>query len=351
MSLNVTLKHRFPNFTADVAFSAPTPGVVALFGPSGCGKSTVMMAVAGLLKADEVHVELNGVVLSDRAPADRRIGVVFQDGRLFPHLSVSSNLRYGMKRAPAGPVSFNEVVELLGISHLLNRKPGKLSGGERQRVAIGRALLSQPHLLLMDEPMAALDASRKQEIMPFLVRVHDEMKIPIMIVTHSIEEVARLADTLVLLSNGSVEAVGPVGKVLASADLPFATGNDAGAVLSAKVMSHDEERRLTRLDAQGVMICVPMLNQPVGSAVRVRIPAREVTLALERPNRISANNIIPGTVRNVRETADRSMALVEIAAGDALFLSQLTPDSRQQLEIEVGGPVLALFKSIGVQVL
>ncbi|MFG1477709.1 molybdenum ABC transporter ATP-binding protein [Xanthobacter sp. V4C-4] len=351
MSLDVTLKHAFPNFSLDVAFSAPTPGVVALFGPSGCGKTTVMSAVSGLLKADEVHIDLDGDVLSDKAPADRRIGVVFQDGRLFPHMSVVANLRYGMRRAPPGPVKFDEAVELLGIGHLLDRRPGRLSGGERQRVAIGRALLSQPRLLLMDEPMAALDASRKQEIMPFLARLHDEMNIPIMIVTHSIEEVARLADTLVLMSKGHVEAAGPVGEVLARADLPFATGSNAGAVLSATVERHDQARWLTQLDASGVKILVPILDRPPGSRLRVRIPANEVALALEPPSRISTNNIISGTVRNVRETEDKTMALVEVAVGDVLFLSQLTPDSRQELEIAPRKPVLALFKSIGVQVL
>ncbi|MFG1431255.1 molybdenum ABC transporter ATP-binding protein [Xanthobacter sp. V2C-8] len=351
MSLDVTVKHDFPSFSLDVAFSAPTPGVVALFGPSGCGKTTVMSAVSGLLKADTARIVLDGDVLSDKAPAERRIGVVFQDGRLFPHMSVGSNLRYGMRRAPEGPVKFDETVELLGIGHLLDRRPGRLSGGERQRVAIGRALLSQPRLLLMDEPMAALDASRKQEIMPFLARLHDEMHIPIMIVTHSIEEVARLADTLVLISKGHIEAAGPVGEVLARADLPFSTGTNAGAVLSARIGRHDCARWLTEIDAGGVKILVPIMDRPPGTPVRVRIPASEVALALEEPQAISTNNVIAGTVRNVRETEDKTMALAEVAVGDTLFLSQLTPDSRHDLDIQPGKPVLALFKSIGVQVL
>ncbi|MFG1393019.1 molybdenum ABC transporter ATP-binding protein [Xanthobacter agilis] len=351
MSLDVTVKHNFPSFSLDISFSAPTPGVVALFGPSGCGKTTVMSAVSGLLKTDEARVVLDGDVLSDRQPAERRIGVVFQDGRLFPHMTVAANLRYGMRRAPAGPVKFDEAVELLGIGHLLGRRPAKLSGGERQRVAIGRALLSQPRLLLMDEPMAALDSSRKQEIMPFLARLHDEMNIPIMIVTHSIEEVARLADTLVLISKGHIEASGPVGAVLARADLPFSTGSNAGAVISATVEQHDHARWLTQLDAQGVKILVPILDRPLGTRLRVRIPAREVALALEEPRLISTNNVIAGTVRTVRETEDKTMALAEVAVGDVLFLSQLTPDSRQDLDIQPNKPVLALFKSIGVQVL
>lgn len=270
MTLEILLKHTFPNFTADVDFIAPTPGVVALFGPSGCGKSTVMSAVAGLLRADEVRVILDGVVLSDLHPADRGIGVVFQDGRLFPHTTVAANLRYGMRRAPAGPVGFEQTVELLGIGHLLKRRPAKLSGGERQRVAIGRALLRQPRLLLMDEPLSALDAARKGEILPFLQRLHDEMHIPMLLVTHSIEEVARLADTLVLMEKGSVAANGPVGEVLARADLPFATGNQAGAVIPARVVAHDVARSLTKLDAAGVTMWVPLMEAAPGSTLRVR---------------------------------------------------------------------------------
>ena len=351
MTLDIFLKHKFPNFTADVDFSAPTPGVVALFGPSGCGKSTVMSAVAGLLKADEVRVALDGVVLSDLHPADRGIGVVFQDGRLFPHMNVASNLRYGMRRAAAGPVDFDQTVELLGIGHLLKRRPGKLSGGERQRVAIGRALLRQPRLLLMDEPLSALDAARKDEILPFLERLHDEMSIPILLVTHSIEEVARLADTLVLMDRGKVAAIGPVAEVLARADLPFATGNQAGAVIAAKIAAHDSERGLTRLDAGGVTIWVPIMDASPGARLRVRVPANEVAIATDAPLHISSNNIVPGRVRTVRETADRKMAMVEVVAGEVLFLSQLTPDAVRLLEIAPEKPVLAVFKSIGVQVL
>ncbi|MFG1301612.1 molybdenum ABC transporter ATP-binding protein [Xanthobacter sp. V3C-3] len=351
MTLEVLLKHTFPNFTADVEFTAPTPGVVALFGPSGCGKSTVMSAVAGLLKADEVRVALDGVVLSDLHPADRGIGVVFQDGRLFPHMTVASNLRYGMRRAEAGPVDFDQTVELLGIAHLLNRRPKKLSGGERQRVAIGRALLRQPRLLLMDEPLSALDAARKGEILPFLQRLHDEMHIPILLVTHSIEEVARLADTLVLMEKGKVAANGPVGEVLARADLPFATGSQAGAVIASTVAAHDAARGLTRLDAGGVTIWVPLLEAAPGTRLRVRVPANEVALATDAPLHISSNNIIPGRVRAVRATPDGKMAMAEVTAGDALFLSQLTPDAVQQLAIAPERPVLAVFKSIGVQVL
>ncbi|MFD2249494.1 molybdate transport system ATP-binding protein [Pseudochelatococcus lubricantis] len=360
MSLDVFLRHRFPDFSADVSFSAPAPGVTALFGPSGCGKSTVLSAVSGLLRADEVRVVLDGIVLSDLPPERRRIGVVFQEGRLFPHLSVRDNLRYGLRRAPPGPIDPDETVELLGIGHLLKRYPATLSGGERQRVAIGRALLSQPRLLVMDEPLAALDAARKAEILPYLARLRDSLRTPVLYVSHAMEEVARLADTLVLMEAGRVIGCGPVGEIAARADLPLALGNDAGAIIPAEIAAHDDARALTVLRAtggaagassEGARFLVPRIGLPPGSRLRIRIPASDVVLALERPARISANNVIPGTVRAVREAPGGRLALVEIAVGDSLLLSQLTPDSVAQLEIEAGKPVLALFKSIAVQVL
>lgn len=352
MSLDVFLRHRFPEFSADVSFSAPVPGVTALFGPSGCGKSTVLSAVSGLLKADEVRIVLDGKVLSDLPPDRRRIGVVFQDGRLFPHLSVKDNLLYGQRRAPPGPIGLDETVELLGIGHLLRRYPARLSGGERQRVAIGRALLSQPRLLVMDEPLAALDAARKAEILPYLARLRDNLQTPVLYVSHAMDEIARLADTLVLMETGRVIGCGPVGEITARADLPLALGNDAGAVIPVEIAAHDDDRALTLLTAGGeARFLVPKIDRPLGSKLRVRIPASDVVLALERPSRISTNNIVPGTVRAVRAAPGGKLALVEIALGDSLLLSQLTPDSVAQLEIETGKPVLALFKSIAVQVL
>ena len=355
MTLSVLLKHTFPAFAADVEFSAPTPGVVALFGPSGCGKSTVMSAISGLLKADEAKVVLDGKVLSDLVPADRRVGVVFQDGRLFPHMTVASNLHYGLRRAPKANgrqrVGFDETVELLGIGHLLDRKPRRLSGGERQRVAIGRALLCQPDLLLMDEPLSALDATRKHEILPFLKRLHDDLDIPIVLISHSIEEVAQLADTLVLLDQGRVVAAGPVSEILARADLPFASSINAGAVLSVTVKAHHESRWLTELDAHGASVFVPICPEPVGARMRIRIPANEVVLGIKAPpENVSTNNMLLGTVRNLRETADKTMAMAEVMVGDALILSQLTPDSVMDLGIAPGTSAYAMFKSIGVQV-
>ena len=351
MTLDIRLRHKFPSFFTDVDFSVPTPGVTALFGPSGCGKSTVMAAVSGLLKADDVRIVLDGRVLSDRAPADRGIGVVFQDGRLFPHMTVASNLRYGMKRAAAGPIDFDRTVELLGIGHLLHRRPGKLSGGERQRVAIGRALLRQPQLLLMDEPLSALDNARKGEILPFLTRLHEETRIPMLLVTHSIDEVARLADTLVLMRDGAVAALGAVGEMLRRVDLDFAAANQAGAVLSAQIVAHDIDRKLTKVAVAGASIWVPLVEDASGATRRIRIPAAEVALAVGEPGRISPDNIIPGHVRQVHQMPDQKTAMVEVVVGDASLLAQLTPDAVRRLQISAGTPVLVLFKSIGVQVL
>ncbi|HEY8609962.1 MAG TPA: molybdenum ABC transporter ATP-binding protein, partial [Roseomonas sp.] len=247
-------------FALDAGFTTPTPGVTAVFGPSGCGKSTLLSAVAGLLRPDAGRVALDGTVLLDTAagvmvpPEKRRCGVVFQDSRLFPHLSVETNLRYGMRRArrdAEGP-EFEEVVTLLGIAHLLPRRPAALSGGERQRVALGRALLSRPRLLLMDEPLASLDAPRRAEVLPFLTRVRDRFRTPILYVTHALDEVDRLADHLVLMEAGRVLASDTVEALSARTDLPLlATRRDAGAVLACTVLDHDAARGLTRLGFAG----------------------------------------------------------------------------------------------------
>ena len=351
VTLSVALRHRFPAFSADIAFTAPTPGVVALFGPSGCGKSTVLAAVSGLLRADAVRVELDGVVLSDLPVERRRIGQVFQEGRLFPHMSVAANLRYGLRRAAPGAVGFEDVVELLGIRHLLDRRPRALSGGERQRVAIGRALLAQPLLLLMDEPLAALDAARKAEILPFLARLRDEVRIPIIYISHALEEVGALADTVVLLDAGRVVAAGPLSEIAARADLPLAIRDDAGAVLEARVVAHETARDLTRLTVGPAEILVRTIAQPVGAAVRLRVPAREIILATEAPRGVSLHNILPGTVRGIAADAARRSALVEVGIGPASLLAQVTPDAVARLELAPGKDVLALFKSVGVQIL
>jgi molybdate transport system ATP-binding protein len=357
MSLSLRLRHRFPGFRLDVAFEVEARGVTMLFGPSGSGKSTVIAAVAGLLRTDECRVEVDGLLLADSdrglwlPPEQRRIGLVFQDSRLFPHMSVESNLRYGQRRAPPGRIRLEEVVELLGIGALLGRRPRRLSGGERQRVAIGRALLAQPRLLLMDEPLASLDAARKTEILPYLARLKAGLDLPVLYVTHDLDEVARLADSLVLLEGGTVLAAGPLAKLASRAGLPLARRDDAAAVLECSVVAHDGARQLTRLEAAAVALLVPLVEAPVGTLLRVRIPAREVILAGRRPEQISVNNVIPGVVGHIEQDAARHAALVEVELGGGALLSRVTPDAVARLGLGPGKPVLALVKSTAIEVL
>ncbi len=355
--ISVALRHRYPGFTLDATFEAPTTGITVLFGPSGCGKSTVIAAIAGLLKPDAGRIAIDAVPLYDAAsgigvPAEhRRIGLVFQDSRLFPHLSVLGNLRYGLKRAPPGPIALSQITELLGLAHLLHRRPHTLSGGERQRVAIGRALLSQPRLLLMDEPLASLDATLKAEIMPFLTRLRAEMALPIIYVTHAIDEVSRLADTVVLMNRGAVLFSGPISEAASRGDLPLAQRDDAAAILSLTVAEHDENRRLTRLEGTGITLFVPKIRRNPAETVRVRVPAREVILATATPESISLHNIIMAHVRAITEDTERHSALVELVAGTSVLLARVTPDAIVRLRLEPGAAVLALIKSMAIEVL
>ncbi|WP_428484590.1 molybdenum ABC transporter ATP-binding protein [Rhodopila sp.] len=357
MSLAVSLHHRFPSIQLDIAFQVPSPGVAMLFGPSGSGKSVTIAATAGLLRPDSCHIEVDGQLLADTSsgvwlpPERRRTGLVFQDSRLFPHMSVAANLRFGLRRVAPGAVQFDDVVDLLDIRPLLDRRPHRLSGGERQRVAIGRALLAQPRLLLMDEPLASLDAARKAEILPFLTRLKTALKLPVIYVTHALDEVARLADSLVLIEAGRVVAYGPVSEVVARADLPLARRDDAGALLLCRVEAHDPCRVLTRLQGGGAAFLVPLLDLPIGCECRIRIPAREVILAGKPPDAISLHNIVPGTIRRIAEDLERRSVLTEIALPEGALLSRVTPDAITRLGLSIGSPVLALIKSTSIEVL
>jgi molybdate transport system ATP-binding protein len=357
MSLAIRLRHDFPSIRMDMAFETPTPGVTVLFGPSGAGKSTIIIAAAGLLRPDECRVAVDGQVLADTAagiwlpPEKRRVGLVFQDARLFPHMSVATNLRFGMRRAARGTIRFDEVVELLGIGGLLARRPHTLSGGERQRVAIGRALLAQPHLLLMDEPLASLDAGRKAEILPYLTRLKTALRLPVIYVTHALDEVIQLADSMVLIEAGCVIASGSLSDVASRAELPLAQRDDAGALLLCRVAEHDAARQLTRLEGGGASFLVPLLDAPLRSECRVRVPAREVILAGKPPDAISLHNIIPGTVRRIVPQSAQRSVLVEIALETSTLLARVTPDAIDRLQLSPGGPVLALIKSTSIEVL
>ncbi len=355
------VRHRFPGLAIDIRFSAPAAGVTALFGPSGSGKTTTINAVAGLFRPDVCRVVVDGAVLADTEagaflpPERRRVGLVFQDARLFPHMTVATNLRYGARRGPPGPVRFDELVDLLGLAPLLHRRPRALSGGEKQRVAIGRALLAQPRLLLMDEPLASLDAARKAEIIPYLLRLHQAVAMPIVYVTHAMEELVQLASSLVLLEGGRVVASGTLAELSARADLALATRPDAAAILATTVAGHDPARGLTRLMAGDTALLVPLLALGVGTRVRARIPAQEVILAgaaaASVAELLSLHNVLPGTVRAIVPDATRRSALVEVRLGQGALLSRVTADAVARLALAPGVPVLALVKSVAIEVI
>ena len=354
--LEVALRHGWPGgFTLEAGFAAPTPGVTALFGPSGCGKSTILAAVAGLLRPQGGRVALDGAVLLDTAeriyvpPERRRCGVVFQDARLFPHLSVETNLCYGLRRAPAdaeGP-GFEEVVELLGIAPLLRRRPGGLSGGERQRVALGRALLSRPRLLLMDEPLAALDTPRRAEVLPFLARLHDAARVPILYVTHALEEVDALADRLVLLEAGRVLAEGPTEALFARTDLPMLAGRrDAGVLLACTVLAHDAAGGLTRLGFAGGELLVSQRPEPVGTRLRLRLRARDVAVATERPRGLSVHNILPARLAGISPAALPQEVFLVLALGPTTLLARVARDTVAALGLTPGMTLWTLVKAV-----
>jgi molybdate transport system ATP-binding protein len=365
MALEVGLRHRFDRrrggggaggFALEAAFAAPTPGVTALFGPSGCGKSTVLAAVSGLLRPQEGRVSLDGAAMLDTArgvfvpPERRRCGVVFQDARLFPHLSVGTNLRFGLRRAPRGAEGpgFEAVVELLGIGHLLRRRPGGLSGGERQRVALGRALLSRPRLLLMDEPLAALDAARRAALLPFLARLRDAAGLPILYVTHALDEVDALADSLVLLEAGRVLAEGPVEALAVRTDLAVLSARrDAGALFACAVLEHDVARGLTRLGFPGGALVVPLRPEPAGTRLRVRVRARDVAVATEAPRGLSVHNVLSAELAGVFPVPGAPHeAFLRLAVGPSALLARVTRDAVARLGLRPGAAVWALVKSV-----
>jgi molybdate transport system ATP-binding protein len=353
MTLQVTLAHRFAGFALDVAFEVP-PGVTALFGPSGSGKSSIVKAVAGLLRPDTGRIADAEQVLLDTAhgidlPAQRRrVGYVFQDDRLFPHLTVRQNLLYGRWFAPKGPgVAFDRVVAMLDVEALLQRRPGGLSGGERQRVAIGRALLANPQILLMDEPLAALDDARKAEILPYIEQLRDSTKVPILYVSHSVSEIARLAGSVVLLQAGRVLRKGTVAEVFSDPSVVNALGlREAGSVIAARIAAQDDDG-LTRLQTSAGPIWLPRIQGPLGAQVRVRIAAQDIILSNSRPEGLSALNILPATVSALR-MGEGPGAIVQLRVGEDMILARVTRRSAGQLGLTVGSQVFAVLKSVSV---
>lgn len=351
MTLRLRVQHSFTRLSLDVDVEAPA-GVTVLFGPSGSGKTTLVNAVAGLLRPALGRIAVHDQVLLDTQtrvflpPHRRRIGYIFQEGRLFPHLTVRQNLAYGRWFAPrdAQPEKLERVVDLLGIGHLLARRPAALSGGEKQRVAIGRALLSAPRLLLADEPLAALDEARKAEILPYFERLRNEVSIPILYVSHSSAEVARLATTVIALREGRVASMGPPAQVLA--DVAAVGVRDVASVLRARVVAHHPDG-LSELATGAGPLHVPHVAETPGTVIRVRIPANEVMLARDAPSRLSALNILQGTIAEI-QLGKGPAARVVLALGHERLIARITQRSVAALALEPGQSCYAVLKSFAV---
>ncbi|MEO7391098.1 MAG: molybdenum ABC transporter ATP-binding protein [Ramlibacter sp.] len=342
-----------PQFGLKVDLALPPRGITVLFGPSGSGKTTLLRCVAGLERGQDAMVQIGGVPWQDDSQGlflpvwQRPLGYVFQEASLFDHLDVRHNLDYGRKRSAgaSAAIALDDVVDLLGIGHLLARRTHLLSGGERQRVAIARALAAQPRILLLDEPLASLDHARRQEILPWLERLRDELHIPMLYVTHSADEVARLADTLVVLDQGRVTAIGPAGEVLARIDSPVVIGEDAGALLQAQVVERDERWHLVRVQFDGGSLWLRDSGLAAGQAVRVRVLARDVSLALQAPQGISIQNVLPCTVEAIAPDAHPSQVLLRLAIGRSMLLARVTARAADNLALTPGQHAWAQVKS------
>jgi len=352
--VHVDVVARIGSFQLSANFTAG-PGLMAIFGPSGCGKTSLINVLAGLHRPERGRVAVDGKTLFDSSnnvnlpPHRRRLGYVFQDSRLFPHLSVRSNLTYGTRwvAKPDRHQDFDRIVHLLNLAPLLARRPRTLSGGENQRVAIGRALLASPRLLLMDEPLASLDVVQKAEIMPFIERLRDELGIPIAFVSHSVEEVVRLADTLVILSEGNTVEYGPIEDVMSRIDLPqVAHLYEAGAAIAVVVEGHDDVFDLTRLSFAGRTLTVPRLPLPAGTRMRVRIRARDVALSLTRPEALSVLNVLEGRIAEIGDVcASQVDILVDVGCP---VIARITRKSLHDLDLKPNQKIFALVKAVAI---
>ena len=356
--IDVRLNLRYSGFALDVDLHLPGRGVTALYGHSGSGKTTCLRCIAGLERAGDGYIRVNDEVWQDSRngvfvpPHKRALGYVFQEASLFAHLSVRANLEFGLKRIPRQQrrVELAQATELLGIGHLLERNPQHLSGGERQRIGIARALLTSPSLLLMDEPLAALDSKRKGEILPYLERLHDELDIPLLYVSHAQDEVARLADHIVLLSDGKALVSGPIGETLARLDLPMALGDDAGVVINGSVSAYDAHYQLLTLQLPDSAQHLRVAHAPlaVGKTLRVKVQARDVSLSLQAGEHSSILNRLPVTVTQEMAADNSAHVLVRLDADGTPLLARITRFSRDQLQLHPGQTLWAQIKAVAV---
>ncbi len=343
------------DFVLDVSFHIPAKGITALFGPSGCGKTTLLRAIAGLEKCPASYLKIGDKLWQKDefyVPIHQRsLGYVFQETSLFPHLSIQQNLEYGFKRTPPEQrkISFQQAVDLLDIGNLLQRTPNNLSGGERQKVAIARALLTSPRLLLLDEPFNALDVKSKEEILPFLERLQKQLEIPMIYVSHSPTEVARLADHLILMDGGKILATGPTEDLLIRPDLPLAQRNEAESIIPGTVNRHDDKYQLTYIDFSGGQFCVSKKEINRGETVRIRIMAKDVSISLKHQKDVSILNILPAKVVHISEL-NPSQLLLQLDLGGSVILAKITRKSAVTLNIETGSHVFAQIKGVALLV-
>ena len=354
--LSVSVKKQLGSFTLNAQFESPTPGVAALFGRSGSGKTSLVNLIAGLTRADEGRIALDDAVLLDTrtnlrtSPERRRIGYVFQDARLFPHLTVAGNLRYARKRAAAAPfVSLDDVIDLLDLGRLVNRRTHQLSGGERQRIAIGRALLSQPQLLLLDEPLASLDAPRREEVLPYLEKLRDQLRLPMVYVSHNFDEVLRLATHVVLLDRGKTVAEGPLGEMSLNPHLREIIGADAvGAIIDGTVLGMDPLSGLTRVQVGYGELQLRTDGVMVGEKMRVQLLARDLIVATRAPQYLSVRNHLMGIVTSV-VSDDADSDLIAIDVGGTTIMARVTKAATRELSLQPGITVWALIKAVSLR--
>jgi molybdate transport system ATP-binding protein len=345
----------YGEFKFDVDLRLPGSGVTVLFGPSGSGKTTLLRCIAGLQRAPRGFLKINGEVWQDSergvfVPTHKRpLGYVFQEASLFPHLTVAGNLQFGRKRIgkTSNAVDLQQVIELLGIGHLLTRMPERLSGGERQRIAIARALALNPEVLLMDEPLASLDLQRKQEILPFLGRLNREFNIPVLYVTHSQQEVAQLADTLVIMADGRALASGPMAETLSRLDVPLAHDREAATVWPVTVIEHETDYHLTRVAFAGGSLSLPAIDAAVGTPLRVQIYARDASICLEAPSATSILNVLPATITGLADGRD-GQSVVRLRVGNQALLAHITRKSALLLGLQVGMGVYVQIKGTSI---